>query len=110
MQHPDRRSWRERLTFQDPVVKYVTNSMTDISKSVLLQATFGYHVDGILMHFWKLSGEELCSFRVLATDLASDTLVRIRDMSGSVDVVMPRGQLLSQVISQHPLTTLETLM
>ncbi len=79
-------------------------------KSVILQASFSYHASGNLMHFSKLSGEERCSFRVLATDQISDILARLKRELGSVDGVLPGAQLLSKVISQDPLATLEPFM
>lgn len=101
-----RASWLQRMSSKAPALHYVTNS-TPITKCYILQAFFSYTADGNLMHFSKLSGEEQCSFGVLSTDRVSDILTRIRDQQGISDVVFHGGQLLSQIVSDDPLATLE---
>jgi len=103
---PSLQSWLERVQFRNPRVRYVANSKPVVPPNVVLQAFFSCHADGNLMHLLKLSGEELCSFRILATDKTYDMLIRVRHEQGQVDVVLPDGQLLSQIILQDPLTTL----
>ena len=91
-------------------VRYVA----DLKLKLVLLAMFSDVPDGHLMSFFTLSGEEQCSFTVLATNKASDILARLRHTLGradvEIDVVLPANQLLSQLVSGSPLVTLEAFM
>ena len=114
---PSPQSWFQRLVpsrqSQDPCVCYVASLTTPIkpkSGTRILQFSFTHQEDGDFMHFTKLSGEEQCSLKAHAAELAADVLALLRHEQGrGVEVVSPGGQLLSQMISQDPLTTLEKL-
>jgi len=82
---------------------------------ILLMAIF-LHVPGSMngviyaMHLTKLSGEERCCLKVVKEDQAADILSQLLHLLGSVDVVLPDGQLLSRVASQDPSSTFERFM
>jgi len=62
------------------------------------------------MHFFRMSGEEEYSFRVLPGDLVFDIFTCLKTKVGNVQVVMPGGHLLRQVIQGDPSAILAPFM
>merc|ERR1712007_279754 len=106
-----RYSWQQPRPFQGPFVYAAMEIGAIEPKSVVvLQASFKYDAEGLLnqMVFDKLNGERDCEFQVQAADCLSTILARLKHMHDRVQikVVLPGGQLMSEVISQGPLRTL----
>merc|ERR1712224_521832 len=86
----------------DGGLTYVHSGQSRLLPSLVLQALF----DGTSMHFVTLGGEELCHIEATATERLADLRVQLMHEIGSmysrVDVVLPGGELLSNILSEEP--------
>ena len=108
---PSLKSWRELLTFADPIHCYVRN-FTPFDSDHVLQLDLAFEDDAALLTCWDLAGHEVLRLPARRSDLALDTLRRIAsgvkvNLQG-LRVVLPDGQLLAS-ICEDPLATIADL-
>merc|ERR1712224_670387 len=86
----------------DGGLTYVHSGQSRLLPALVLQASF----DGTSMHFVTLGGEELCHIEATGTERLADLRVQLMREIGStysrVDVVLPGGELLSNILSEEP--------
>jgi len=110
---PSLKSWSEFFVLAPAQRHYVpcsTAARPSPPCQQVIQAFVHEEADSIVLRFLTLSGEERCSLNVSVMDKLLDLETRIlselRGSPSNFAVVLPGGQILSHIISEHPSATL----